>query len=349
MECVAYLSFAGICVIFTNQILLIEQFHASANTQFNRCDAISSSERSKISAKMSHVFHSLPLNVVRNSRCTMSRENVKQLQKFIRKIEKLNVDVTKLSAVRNRNSLKMSWKYLSTGFGILFTAILLLSNIKLYRSGNCLISMPNALSHAFRKPENCDFCQNVTEIVRVANIVSTEFERNFAYNARPVIVTDATVNWTASNTFDFWYFQRVYRSADESNGDELNCQFFPYKTEFKTLREALSIPTERVNYEHGTQPWYFGWSNCNYEVAQQLRQHYGRPYFLPETSENAATDWIFMGGPGLGAHMHVDNVRLPSWQAQIKGSKKWTLAPPPECYYQCTTFAATVQAGEISK
>lgn len=40
-------------------------------------------------------------------------------------------------------------------------------------------------------------------------------------------------------------------------------------------------------------------------MAEKLRKHYSRPYFLPEKSENAATDWIFMGGPGLGAHMHV--------------------------------------------
>lgn len=278
----------------------------------------------------------------------MSSENVKQLRKIIRKIEKLNVDVVKLAAVRERAALKMPWKHLLIGAGILLVLALLLFNAHLFRTGNCLISMPNTLSHAFRKPEACDFCENVTEIVRVANIASNEFERDFAYKARPIIVTDATVNWTASKVFDFWYFQRLYRTAAESSEDEMNCQFFPYKTEFNTLQEALSIPDERVNYEDGTLPWYFGWSNCNYEIAQQLREHYGRPYFLPETSENAATDWIFMGGSGLGAHMHVDNVRLPSWQAQIKGSKKWTLAPPPECYYQCATFSATVQTGEIS-
>lgn len=124
---------------------------------------------------------------------------------------------------------------------------------------------------------------------------------------------------------------------------------FQYKTEFKSLREALSIPAERVNYEPGTKPWYFGWSNCNYEVAQELRKHYDRPYFLPKLSENNNIDWIFMGGQNLGAHMHVDNVRLPSWQAQIKGAKEWTLAPPPECYYQCSIFSVTVQTGDISK
>lgn len=111
----------------------------------------------------------------------------------------------------------------------------------------------------------------------------------------------------------------------------------------------MNIPPERVNYEPGTKPWYFGWSNCDFEVGRELRKHYDRPYFLPATSENNAIDWIFMGGPSLGAHMHVDNVRLPSWQAQIKGTKEWTLAPPPECYYECTTFATIIQTGEISK
>lgn len=104
-----------------------------------------------------------------------------------------------------------------------------------------------------------------------------------------------------------------------------------------------------MNYEAGTKPWYFGWSNCNYEVAQELRKHYDRPYFLPDTSENNAVDWIFMGGSSLGAHLHVDNVRLPSWQAQIKGAKEWILAPPPECYYECSTFSIIVRTGDVSK
>lgn len=45
----------------------------------------------------------------------------------------------------------------------------------------------------------------------------------------------------------------------------------------------------------------------------------------------------------------VDNVGLPSWQAQLKGQKKWEIAPPPECYFQCKSFEVIVQPGEISK
>ncbi|GFS05040.1 JmjC domain-containing protein 4 [Elysia marginata] len=41
-----------------------------------------------------------------------------------------------------------------------------------------------------------------------------------------------------------------------------------------------------------------------------LRQHYGRPYFLPTQSESSKTDWIFMGSPGYGAHMHVSNAEF---------------------------------------
>lgn len=40
-------------------------------------------------------------------------------------------------------------------------------------------------------------------------------------------------------------------------------------------------------------------------IAKILRSHYQRPYFLPEDSESIPTDWIFLGGSGPGAHMHV--------------------------------------------
>lgn len=110
------------------------------------------------------------------------------------------------------------------------------------------------------------------------------------------------------------------------------------------------MPADRVNYVAGTQPWYFGWSNCHPAVAEQLRQHYGRPYFLPETSENDDIDWMFMGGVGQGAHMHVDNVRLASWQAQVRGAKEWTLRAPPECWWRCAgEMRAVVRRGEVSE
>lgn len=182
----------------------------------------------------------------------MTSENVKKLEEILKKAEKLNIDIQKLDAVQKRSWLQIkNWKItLCLTFGCVFIA--LLYHRKLFSDNKCLISMPNTLSHAFRSPENCNFCRNVTQVMRVANISPDEFETNFAYNGKPVIVTDATVNWTATEVFDFWYFKDVYAQSDE---EQMNCQFFPYKTEFHSLREALSIPADRVNYKPGTKPW----------------------------------------------------------------------------------------------
>uniref|UniRef100_A0A1B0GMQ6 Cupin-like domain-containing protein n=1 Tax=Phlebotomus papatasi TaxID=29031 RepID=A0A1B0GMQ6_PHLPP len=210
----------------------------------------------------------------------------------------------------------------------------------------CLISMPDELSKAFRPPIDCDFCVGKHEVLRTQNLSPDNFEKKFAYQGGPLIVTDAMNNWTATEIFNYGYFRKTYREAKKKKSI-LNCQFFPYKSGLGDLFEAFDMSEERVKQNPGTEPWYFGWSNCNYEIAKVLRKHYTSPYFLPKSSENNAIDWIFMGVPGKGAHLHVDNVRLPSWQAQLKGTKEWILAPPPECYYKCSSFSTSVKPGEI--
>lgn len=127
----------------------------------------------------------------------------------------------------------------------------------------------------------------------------------YAYNGRPVIIKDALSNWTAMEIFSYEWFRDLYTQDFSSIRRSRRCQFFPYKTEFRSLNEALSMNDER----RSSRPWYFGWSNCDSETADVLRHHYSRPYFLPERSESSRTDWIFMGTAGLGAHMHVRNVR----------------------------------------
>lgn len=161
--------------------------------------------------------------------------------------------------------------------------------------------------------------------------------------ARPVVVTDGTRDWAAVEAFSFDFFKELY-----ANRSVLSCQFFPYKTEFRSLQEALNMSAARARLDEGEKPWYIGWSNCNDDVEMILSRYYHRPYFLPNTSENMALNWIFMGGPGFGAHMHVDNVHYPSWQAQIKGRKKWRLAPSPECFYRCRDVEVVVEQREIS-
>ncbi|XP_060648406.1 uncharacterized protein LOC132786042 [Drosophila nasuta] len=210
----------------------------------------------------------------------------------------------------------------------------------------CALSLIRPLSYAFRPPENCDFCSQIKSIPYVSKLSPSEFKSYYGYSGAPIVVSDALQNWTASTTFNFRYFQNAYRKARRKQRLR-HCQFLPYKTGFQDIYEALEMSPARIDSVMGEAPWYFGWSNCHAETTDQFRKHYSKPYFLPEDSENNVVDWIFMGTAGMGAQMHIDNVRLPSWQAQLAGSKLWVLVPPPECYFRCARFEVIVRQGEM--
>ncbi|CAB4065129.1 ITSN [Lepeophtheirus salmonis] len=118
--------------------------------------------------------------------------------------------------------------------------------------------------------------------------------------------------------------------------------------EFRNLYHALLMPKSRYNLVGNYTPWYFGWANCDEDAITQLRNLYQKPNFLPEFSRYGKKDWFFIGSPGYGAPLHLDNVGLPSWQAQISGMKKWFLKPPPECAKDCCTeYTAVQKPGDI--
>ena len=119
-------------------------------------------------------------------------------------------------------------------------------------------------------------------------------------------------------SFDF--FRETY---DELNSKVLKnkdkeCQFFSWDfKEFENMDEVFDMPRKRADMEAGYRPWYVGWANCDKEAGERFRDLYERPFFLPRDSESGKKDWFFMGTPGWGAPFHIDQVDLPSWQAQV--------------------------------
>lgn len=223
----------------------------------------------------------------------------------------------------------------------------------------CALIMPELFNAALRPFDSCDMCSNLTQIERVRNLSKEDFLRKYAYTGVPVIVTDAIKNWSALRVLNFDFLRNLYLDIEEKNeldrkhnrkeqdDGRLSCQFFGYKTKFQSLTEVF----EKIRSDergHWTSPWYVGWSNCNNQASKTLRRHYKRPYFLPDDSEMSRVDWIFMGTPGYGADMHIDDVTNPSWQAQISGIKKWTFMPPAECLAKCPLIlSANVHPGDI--
>ena len=83
------------------------------------------------------------------------------------------------------------------------------------------------------------------------------------------------------------------------------------------MTQVFDMEDSRWQMMGNYKPWYIGWANCDDEAATFLRQFYRRPEFLPDDSESGRRDWFFLGTPGFGAPYHIDNVKYPSWQAQV--------------------------------
>ncbi|XP_002155363.1 uncharacterized protein LOC100211992 isoform X1 [Hydra vulgaris] len=212
---------------------------------------------------------------------------------------------------------------------------------------SCLIGFSGMTIEIVRPLEDCSFCKDLKEVPIVYNITKEYFLKHHAYTGVPVLVKQGTGNWTALRIFGWRYFRVLYAKLKAfKDNEDLGCQFFPYKTEFKSLKQVLFMSKERANLTE--DQWYIGWSNCVPRVQEILRHHYQRPSFLPDDSESSALDWVFMGGSGTGALMHIDYVNRPSWQAQVKGKKTWYIEPPPECESVCPMhLQATMEPSDI--
>lgn len=211
----------------------------------------------------------------------------------------------------------------------------------------CLIPASEPYLDLFRPPVNCSVCENVQTIDIVSSLSKDEFLEKYAYTSRPIIIRNGCKDWTALAHFNFEFFKNIYpEDSPVLQSADRDCQFFPYRTKFETLGEVFNMSKSQSKMEG--EPWYIGWSNCDSNAANVLRAYYQKPYFLPDDSESSRTDWIFMGCPGYGAHLHIDAVGKPSWQAQIKGTKQWILEPPPECYFKCIhSHKIIVNPGDI--
>ena len=127
--------------------------------------------------------------------------------------------------------------------------------------------------------------------------------------------------------------------------EDKECWYNKYKSKhLQSLRSVFRMSDEEVV----TRPWYVGWAVCHEPVADMLHHLYYRPSFISPHSTPPRKPWIFVGKQGPGAHVHIDNVDMSSWQAQIQGVKTWTLRPPPECWWQCHgDMSTTVYPGDI--
>ena len=124
----------------------------------------------------------------------------------------------------------------------------------------CLVDNSALISEITRPLADCRMCKGLKNIPVMQDLSHAEFVQRFAYNSVPVLVKQATNGWSALDTFSFQYFKHLYTTThDALEITEEECQFFPYDTEFMTLRDAFNMSDERAAFKPGERHWYFGW------------------------------------------------------------------------------------------
>lgn len=129
------------------------------------------------------------------------------------------------------------------------------AKFKSIRDDPCAISITDTAMELGRPTFNCNACLGLKEVPTVTNITKEEFLRKHAYTGLPLLVKGGVKNWKAVGAFSYEFFKKTYgKFKDGYEVQEKEAQFFPYKTEFESLKEALSMSEKRRN-----KSWYFGW------------------------------------------------------------------------------------------
>lgn len=130
----------------------------------------------------------------------------------------------------------------------------------------CTIDNNVFVMEASRAIVDCKaMCKDLTGVPKVSGLTANEFVERYAYSSRPLVVTDATKSWSAVKTFSYEFFRRLYTNTPNAlNTTDEECQFFPYKTEFHSLREVFKMSKARSQFKPKAKPWYIGWYVFSY-------------------------------------------------------------------------------------
>ncbi|XP_038223513.1 uncharacterized protein LOC119840825 isoform X2 [Zerene cesonia] len=225
---------------------------------------------------------------------------------------------------------------------VLLSIVFSIFTVDIFISARCLLPSNYLVWEATRPLANCSYCINVTKPIILRNVTRSKFDK-YAYSSKPIIVKNAIGHWRAVKEFHYDMFKKLYEDTVGSYESlEEGCQFLNFKSDLFTLREVFSMPRERVNNDPGQKPW----GNCHQGILHKLRKYYSVPNFLPDDAEYPATEHIFMGYE-IGAVMHLDYIERLMWQGQVKGMKKWSVAPVPECEHVCHKFKFYVEPLDI--
>ena len=183
--------------------------------------------------------------------------------------------------------------------------------------------------------------QQFPQIERRSNLSLQEFKHEYLYPQKPLVITDATAGWAATQKWTFEFFRttygdypvRVYRydQEQEFRGDAIvettirdyvdnvsskNWSEYPFylRDNWRLLHDHSEL---KADYREAK--YFFDWYRL---FPSALRMPYPR---------------VFLGPKGAVTPLHSDVWGTHAWLAQLVGRKRWILFSPDQVdlHYGC--------------
>jgi hypothetical protein len=182
---------------------------------------------------------------------------------------------------------------------------------------------------------------------RLQKLASERFMSDYMALNRPVVVTDALDGWRLSER---WTPEYLVEHFGEERVQVYNSYF-----DLKTVKKLAAYVRERFNQPE-TRPnppyvrWYTRLRNVDFfwadAVFEKIRDHWTRPYFLPETDYvlpyapapavvDPTADYfpargLFISERGARTGLHVDPWGSDAVLCQLYGRKTWRMYSPDQ-------------------
>lgn len=181
--------------------------------------------------------------------------------------EKEIVSIIK-SSIRDSRACKepslCSTLFLNCNFALFLMILITISaailNGKEFSLNRCIIENNYLVMEVTRPITNCKICKDIDSFTVLENVTKAEFSK-YAYLGHPLIVRGGCSNWTALDVFSYDFFKQLYTSTEGAyRSVEDECQFFPFRTTFLSLREVFNMSEERAKMASPNEKtWYIGW------------------------------------------------------------------------------------------
>lgn len=169
-------------------------------------------------------------------------------------------------------------------------------------------------------------------VERRTSLSQAEFLEEYARPGKPVILTGLTADWPAQQLWTMNFFRQRYGHLPVEVKRE--AQQGPASARMSLARYIDYLESTRDESPFYLASWDF------LPVAPELARDFRLPdYWADDWMADLCEElrprllWLFIGPPRTGFRMHVDVGHTAAWNAQLVGSKRWTLFSPEQLPY----------------